>query len=121
MTKAKKLLSPALFILASIFLFNPNVNLLDLLPDFIGYILILRALAGIEGLVPHFDTACRIHIVNLLNHQEHHHKPNGQHRIFHKDQKCTQHTAGPRTYDGDKCGDGNHNRNQRNIWHTEAV
>ena len=59
MTKAKKAVSPALFILAAIFLFNPNVNLLDVLPDFIGYLFLYRALSGLDGLVPHFDAARR--------------------------------------------------------------
>lgn len=59
MKTRRKELSPLLFIPAAIFLFNPNVNLLDVLPDFIGYLLIYRALSGIDELVPHFDTARR--------------------------------------------------------------
>jgi hypothetical protein len=65
MRNAKKTLSPALFILAAIFLFNPNVNLLDLLPDFFGYLFLYYALAGLDGLVPHFDTA-RSGILKML-------------------------------------------------------
>ena len=59
MKARKKELSPLLFIPAAIFLFNPNINLLDILPDFIGYLFIMRALAGIDELVPHFDAARR--------------------------------------------------------------
>lgn len=59
MKTAKKVLSPAPIILAAIFLFNPNINLLDILPDFIGYLALYAALSRIDGLVPHFDTARR--------------------------------------------------------------
>ena len=59
MKARKKDFSPLLFIGAAIFLFNPNINLLDVLPDFIGYLFILRAISGIDELVPHFDAARR--------------------------------------------------------------
>lgn len=57
MKTAKKELSPFLFIWAAVFLLNPNINLLDFLPDCIGYLLLVRALSGIDELVPHFDAA----------------------------------------------------------------
>ena len=57
MKTAKKELSPALLLWAAVFLLNPNINLLDLLPDCIGYLLLVRALSGIDELVPHFDAA----------------------------------------------------------------
>lgn len=54
--KAKNLRTGCLFA-AAFFLFNPNVTILDVLPDFIGYLLILRAISGLRDIVPHFEEA----------------------------------------------------------------
>ena len=57
MKKEKGVISSAAFVFAAIFLFNPNINIIDVLPDFIGYFLIYNALSRISDLVPHFDEA----------------------------------------------------------------
>ncbi len=57
MKKEKNIISSAAFILAAIFLFNPNINIVDLLPDFVGYFLLYTSLAKLSDLVPHFDEA----------------------------------------------------------------
>ncbi len=41
-----------LLILGTIFLFNPEINILDFLPDFIGVLLILRAVTPLSPLTP---------------------------------------------------------------------
>ncbi len=46
-----------LFILALAMLFNPNINILDLLPDFIGYLIIARLLVHAARRVPFFEEA----------------------------------------------------------------
>ena len=40
-----------------IFLMNPNVNIVDVMPDFIGYLLIMRGLYAISAIYPHFRDA----------------------------------------------------------------
>ena len=57
MKREKGIISSAAFIVAAIFLFNPNVNIIDVFPDFIGYFLIYNALSRVSDLVPHFDDA----------------------------------------------------------------
>ncbi len=52
------LLSLAPLIPACWILFNPNLNLIDLLPDCIAYALILLALRRFSDLVPHMADAC---------------------------------------------------------------
>lgn len=47
------------FIAAAIFLFNPNLNILDFLPDCIGYYFILCGLGDCDLLVPHFEESKR--------------------------------------------------------------
>lgn len=42
---------------AAVFLFNPNVMLLDVLPDAVGYLLLLMAFSPLADAVPHFDDA----------------------------------------------------------------
>ena len=54
--RAKNLRTGCLFA-AAFFLFNPNITILDLLPDFIGYLLILRAISGLRDIIPHFEEA----------------------------------------------------------------
>lgn len=46
-------------IAAALFLFNPDIALVDVLPDFIGYILIALALRFVRDLSPHFENAWR--------------------------------------------------------------
>lgn len=61
--KAKKLSEkafPALgLIVALIMLFNPNINILDVLPDFIGYLLISHLIKDVALRVPFFEEARR--------------------------------------------------------------
>ena len=45
------------FIFASIFIFNPNINIIDLLPDFIGYIIITVSISKIADLNETLDEA----------------------------------------------------------------
>lgn len=54
--KAKNLRTGCLFA-AAFFLFNPNITILDVLPDFIGYLLILWGISGLRDIVPHFEEA----------------------------------------------------------------
>lgn len=44
-------------IAAAVFLFNPDIALVDVLPDFIGYILLAVALRFVRDLSPHFESA----------------------------------------------------------------
>ena len=53
--KAKKTYS--LLIFAAILLFNPNVNVIDPLPDFIAYFIIARLLIFAENDAPYFAEA----------------------------------------------------------------
>ena len=57
MSKKKNIISSLPFVIAALFLFNPNINIIDLLPDFIGYFLIYNALSKVADLIPHFDEA----------------------------------------------------------------
>ncbi len=40
-----------------VFLMNPNVNIIDILPDFIGYLFIIRGLYAVSAIYPHFRDA----------------------------------------------------------------
>lgn len=42
---------------ALVFLMNPNFNMIDILPDFIGYFLIARAIGTLSELLPYFHEA----------------------------------------------------------------
>ncbi len=44
-------------IAAAVFLFNPDIAIVDVLPDFIGYILLAVALRFVRDLSPHFESA----------------------------------------------------------------
>ncbi len=54
-----RLLPFGLLIAGMVFLFNPTVNLIDLLPDAIGYALLMLALRYTAEVLPHFDAARR--------------------------------------------------------------
>ncbi len=56
MTK-KKLFFWGKLIAAFVFLFNPNANLIDILPDAVGYLLLLLAIRNAQDIFPHFDEA----------------------------------------------------------------
>ncbi len=59
MTKAKeRRVRTWLFGIASIFFFNPNVMLFDVLPDFIGWGLLLLTFSPAADILPHMDVAC---------------------------------------------------------------
>lgn len=55
MSKKNTRLRMGYFFAAAFFLFNPNLNILDVLPDCIGYYLILCGLGDCDLLVPHFE------------------------------------------------------------------
>lgn len=40
-----------------VFLMNPNVNIVDILPDFIGYLFIIKGLYAVSAIYPHFKDA----------------------------------------------------------------
>ena len=42
---------------AAVFLFNPDIALIDILPDFIGYLLLTLSLRFMRDLSPHFENA----------------------------------------------------------------
>lgn len=54
-----------LVILSLIFLFNPNVNLIDVLPDFIAYLLLVLAIGALSDAVPYL-AECKEATVKLL-------------------------------------------------------
>ncbi len=56
---ARKLLSFGLLFAGCVFLCNPNINLFDIFPDFIGYGLLVLALREVSSVFPHFDDARR--------------------------------------------------------------
>ncbi len=59
MTKAKeRRVRTWLFGIAAIFFFNPNIMLFDILPDFIGWGLLLLAFSPAADILPHMDVAC---------------------------------------------------------------
>ncbi len=58
MTK-KKLFFWGKLIIAFVFLFNPNANLIDILPDAVGYLFLMLAIRNATDIFPHFDEAYR--------------------------------------------------------------
>ena len=58
-SKTKKSRSYIAVIVALITLFNPNINLIDILPDFIGYYLLSRVFLRPSFSCPHFEEARR--------------------------------------------------------------
>ena len=57
--KSNSLLHLGKLFLGCVFLFTPNVSLFDLLPDFIGFALLLSAIKEATFVFPHFDEAYR--------------------------------------------------------------
>lgn len=57
--KAKSLLSFGMMLAGMILLCNPNLNLFDIMPDAIGYGLLLLAVRASADIFPHFDEAER--------------------------------------------------------------
>ncbi len=53
----KTYLRSGFFTAAAFFLFNPNINIIDVLPDCIGYLLIIFGIRRLGDLVPHFAEA----------------------------------------------------------------
>lgn len=53
------LLQCGLWMAGALFLFNPNVNILDVLPDCIGYLLLLLGVRRAAHVLPYFDDAAR--------------------------------------------------------------
>ena len=58
-TATKRSFGKGLLLLAIVFLTNPVVNIFDYLPDFIAYIIIVKALGYYADRVPYFDEARR--------------------------------------------------------------
>lgn len=58
MTK-KKLFFWGYMIAAFVFLFNPNANLIDVLPDAVGYLFLMLAIRNAQDVFPRFDEAYR--------------------------------------------------------------
>lgn len=56
-TPAKRLVPLGLIILSIVFLTNPVVNVFDYLPDFVAYIIIIKALKHFAERVPYFEEA----------------------------------------------------------------
>ena len=54
MKKEKRGIRFGYFAIASVFLFNPMIATIDVLPDFIGYLLICSALSGLCEINEHF-------------------------------------------------------------------
>ena len=57
MGKVKKNLGIGKLIIAALFLFNPNLVIIDYLPDFIGYIFLLLGISQLADLNYHFEEA----------------------------------------------------------------
>ncbi len=57
--KTGKYLGLGFAALSAIFLFNPDIAIIDVLPDFIGYTLLAISLRFARDLSPHFDNAWR--------------------------------------------------------------
>ena len=55
--KQKNIISWGKIIIALIFFFNPNIGMVDILPDFIGYILLVNALSKIAAIDDHISDA----------------------------------------------------------------
>lgn len=55
MGKVKKNLGMGKLLIAAIFLFNPNIVIIDFLPDFIGYIFLLLGISQLADLNYHFE------------------------------------------------------------------
>lgn len=53
------LIQAGLWMAGALFLFNPNVNILDVLPDCIGYLLLLAGMRRAAHTLPYFDDATR--------------------------------------------------------------
>lgn len=56
---SEKTFPAAASIVALIMLFNPNINIIDILPDFIGYLIISHVILDAARRVPFFDEARR--------------------------------------------------------------
>lgn len=59
MVQVKKNLGLGHLIIASIFLFNPNMVVIDFLPDFIGYIFLISGLSQLADLNYYFENAIK--------------------------------------------------------------
>ncbi len=44
-----------LIILSPVFLFNPNVNMIDILPDFVAYLILLRCMGMAPDIIPYLE------------------------------------------------------------------
>jgi len=57
--KTGKYLGLGIAAISAIFLFNPDIAIIDVLPDFIGYTLLAVSLRFVRDLSPHFENAWR--------------------------------------------------------------
>lgn len=60
MGKVKKNLGLGYLIAAAFFLFNPNIVIIDFIPDFIGYILLITGISQLSDLNHHMEEACKL-------------------------------------------------------------
>lgn len=65
MQKVKKYMGLAPIALAFVFLFNPNINLIDVLPDFVGYAILLACLSRLSDINEDIEQA-RIKFLRAL-------------------------------------------------------
>ena len=56
MSKKEKSKNGAI-LLALVLIVNPNINIVDILPDFVGYIILIRAISGAALTTPYFSEA----------------------------------------------------------------
>lgn len=55
--KTKKVLNGGLLVLGAVFLFNPNISVIDVLPDFIACVCIIVATSKLSEMISYFDDA----------------------------------------------------------------
>ena len=60
MKNNKKVINIAFLIISFAFLFNPNITVIDVLPDFVGYIFLCLAISGLADLNNHVSDAYNI-------------------------------------------------------------
>ena len=60
MGKVKKNLGLGYLVVAAFMLFNPNIVIIDFIPDFIGYIFMVAGLSQLADLNHHIEEASRL-------------------------------------------------------------
>ncbi len=66
--KKEKIKGVGLIIFCLVMLFNPNVKVIDILPDFIAYFILARMITEITDVIPHFDDLrIKLNQLGILN------------------------------------------------------